>query len=96
MSTVFSCKTKDSQLKTKLEQYARANGLPKSKAIEKLLNHALKEEERRLPSKEKNEVYAGIPKDCKEVNDLLCKLAEVEAKSRELRLMLKKREGRNA
>jgi hypothetical protein len=89
MSTVFSCKTKDSQLKTNLEQYASSNGLSKSKAIEKLLSQALE-------NKEKNgftEVYQG---EKAWVNGLLSILKELEAKSKELRLLLEKREGRNA
>jgi hypothetical protein len=89
MSTVFSCKTKDSQLKTKLEQYASSNGLPKSKAIEKLLSQALE-------NKGKNEFTNGIPNEKERVNGLVRLLTELELKSRELRLLLEKREGRNA
>jgi hypothetical protein len=89
MSTVFSCKTKDSQLKTNLEQYARANGLSKSKAIENLLSQTLQ-------NKRKNEFTNGIPNEKERVNGLVRLLTELELKPEELRLLLEKREGRNA
>jgi hypothetical protein len=83
MSIVLSCKTKDIELKSRLEQYARANGLSKSKAIEDLLNQALQK-------RDKNGFTAGIPKDCREVNGLLRKLAEVEAKIKQIVAIVKK------
>jgi hypothetical protein len=83
MAIVLSCKTKDKSLKPKLERYARANGLSKSKAIEKLLSQALQ-------NRDKNGFTTGILKEKNRANSLLCLLTETEAKSRELRLTLER------
>jgi imidazole glycerol phosphate synthase subunit HisF len=82
-SWVVSCKTKDKSLKPKLEQYARANELSKSKAIEILLNSVLE-------NGDNNGFTTGIPKEKKAVDSLLCLLTETEAKTKQLRLMLEK------
>jgi DNA-binding phage protein len=83
MTIVLSCKTKDKGLKQKLERYARANGLSKSKAIEELLNKTLQ-------NRDNNGFTAGILKEKKAVNSLLSLLSKVEAESKQLRHYLKK------
>jgi hypothetical protein len=83
MAIVLSCKTKDKSLKPKLERYARANGLSKSKAIEKLLSQALQ-------NRDNNGFTTGIPNERKKVDSLICLLTKLEAKSKELRLILRR------
>jgi uncharacterized lipoprotein YajG len=77
MSWILSCKTKDKRLKLRLEQYARANKLSKSKAIEILLKQALKDNHN-------NGFTAGIPNEKEALKGLLRLIAELEAKTKEM------------
>jgi len=85
MSVVLSCKTKDKELESKLRQYARANGLSKSKAIEDLLRKALKIEQNGGSTEEYQRHRQGA-------GGIVCLLSRMEAEIRQLRQILKEEE----
>ena len=84
MSVVLSCKTKDKELESKLRQYAGANGLSRSKAIEDLLRKALKIEQNGGSTEEYQRHRQGA--------GIVCLLSRMEAEIRQLRQILKEEE----